>query len=119
VLILIALPSSGILFHVKTPERPGRRLNIGGQGGLRSRIEKWKTERGYDKRGTGREGAGPREGPPNTVFWDRSGSIVRAASRRSDAQQQNANRPRQRIKHQKGAREACQAQPVCRMFILR
>ena len=73
-----------LFFTVNTPDDMAR-LNIGGKRVTQEQIEKWKTERGYDKPLYFNDKA---EGPAkltDTVFWDRSVSLLALKFGRSDA----------------------------------
>jgi peptide/nickel transport system permease protein len=73
-----------LFFTVNTPDDMAR-LNIGGKRVTQEQIDKWKAERGYDKplywnaKGEGAAKA------TDTVFWDRSVSLMALNFGRSDA----------------------------------
>ncbi len=74
-----------LFFSVNTPDDMAR-LNIGGKRVTQEQIDKWKAERGYDKPlywNTARPGTAH---VTDTVFWDRSVSLLVLDFGRSDAQ---------------------------------
>ena len=85
ILIGVNLFTFILFFTVNTPDDMAR-LNIGGKRVTQEQIEKWKTERGYDKPlyWNEKEQGGARA--TNTVFWDRSVSLFALNFGRSDAQ---------------------------------
>jgi peptide/nickel transport system permease protein len=85
ILIGVNLFTFILFFTVNTPDDMAR-LNIGGKRVTQEQIEKWKTERGYDKPlyWNEKEQGGSRA--TNTVFWDRSVSLFALNFGRSDAQ---------------------------------
>ena len=74
-----------LFFTVNTPDDMAR-LNLGGRRVTQESIEKWKTERGYDKplywnaKRTGGERA------TDTIFWDRSVSLFTFRFGRADGE---------------------------------
>ena len=82
--------SSGVLTvknkkNVDTPDDMAR-LNLGGRRVTQESIEKWKSERGYDKPlywNTKREGG---ERATDTIFWDRSISLFTLEFGRADGE---------------------------------
>jgi peptide/nickel transport system permease protein len=73
-----------LFFTVNTPDDMAR-LNIGGKRVTQEQIEKWKTERGYDKPLYVNDKASGVERITDTVFWDRSVSLLALKFGRSDA----------------------------------
>ncbi|KQU81119.1 MULTISPECIES: ABC transporter permease [unclassified Rhizobacter] len=73
-----------LFFTVNTPDDMAR-LNIGGKRVTQEQIEKWKTERGYDKPLYVNDKASGVERFTDTVFWDRSVSLLALKFGRSDA----------------------------------
>jgi peptide/nickel transport system permease protein len=73
-----------LFFTVNTPDDMAR-LNIGGKRVTQEQIEKWKTERGYDKPLYVNDKASGLERVTDTVFWDRSVSLLALKFGRSDA----------------------------------
>jgi peptide/nickel transport system permease protein len=85
ILIGVNLFTFILFFTVNTPDDMAR-LNIGGKRVTQVQIDKWKTERGYDKPlYWNREEQGSARAT-NTVFWDRSVSLFALNFGRSDAQ---------------------------------
>ena len=85
VLIGVNLLTFMLFFTVNTPDDMAR-LNIGGKRVTQEQIQKWKVERGYDKPlywNAGRPGAAAFT---DTVFWDRSVSLMALDFGRSDSQ---------------------------------
>ena len=74
-----------LFFTVNTPDDMAR-LNIGGKRVTQEQIEKWKTERGYDKPLYWNDRAEGVARATGTVFWDRSVSLMALDFGRSDAQ---------------------------------
>src|SRR6185295_13279071 len=74
-----------LFFTVNTPDDMAR-LNIGGKRVTQEQIEKWKTERGYDKPLYWNEKEQGSAKATDTVFWDRSVSLFALNFGRSDAQ---------------------------------
>ncbi|MBV8037001.1 ABC transporter permease [Roseateles sp.] len=75
-----------LFFSVNTPDDMAR-LNIGGKRVTQEQIEKWKTERGYDKPlyyDAGKAGA---QRVTHTILWERSVSLFALDFGRSDARQ--------------------------------
>jgi len=86
ILIGVNLFTFFLFFSVNTPDDMAR-LNIGGKRVTQEQIEKWKTERGYDKplywddtqQGTAKL--------THTIVWERSVSLMLLDFGRSDARQ--------------------------------
>lgn len=85
ILIGVNLFTFILFFTVNTPDDMAR-LNIGGKRVTQEQIEKWKTERGYDKPLYWNEREQGSAKATNTVFWDRSVSLFALNFGRSDAQ---------------------------------
>ena len=85
ILIGVNLFTFMLFFTVNTPDDMAR-LNIGGKRVTQEQIEKWKTERGYDKPLYWNEKEQGSAKATNTVFWDRSISLFALNFGRSDAQ---------------------------------
>ena len=86
ILVGVNLLTFFLFFTVTTPDDMAR-LNIGGKRVSQEQIDKWKTERGYDKPlywDASRTGT---ERVTHTVFWERSVSLMLLDFGRSDARQ--------------------------------
>ncbi len=75
-----------LFFNVNTPDDMAR-LNIGGKRVTQEQIEKWKAERGYNKPMWVNAQAEGSMRVTDTIFWDRSVSLMAWNFGRSDAQQ--------------------------------
>jgi peptide/nickel transport system permease protein len=84
VLIGVNLVTFMLFFSVNTPDDMAR-LNIGGKRVTQEQILKWKVERGYDKPLYWNAGAEGVRKATNTVFWDRSVSLMVLDFGRSDS----------------------------------
>ena len=73
-----------LFFTVNTPDDMAR-LNIGGKRVTQEQILKWKVERGYDKPLYWNAGAEGAKSVTDTVFWDRSVSLMLLDFGRSDS----------------------------------
>jgi len=85
ILIGVNLFTFFLFFSVNTPDDMAR-LNIGGKRVTQDQIEKWKTERGYDKSvywDTKEQGAAKLT---HTIVWERSVSLFALDFGRSDSQ---------------------------------
>ena len=85
VLLGVNLATFFLFFTVNTPDDMAR-LNIGGKRVTQELIDKWKSERGYDKPlywNDKREGA---ERATDTIFWDRSVSLFTLNFGRADSE---------------------------------
>src|SRR4051795_2456532 len=85
ILLGVNLATFFLFFTVNTPDDMAR-LNIGGKRVTQEQIEKWKSERGYDKPLYVNE---KREGLArytDTIFWDRSVSLFTLHFGRADAE---------------------------------
>jgi len=86
ILVGVNLLTFFLFFTVNTPDDMAR-LNIGGKRVSQEQIDKWKTERGYDKPlywDASRSGTAQLT---HTVFWERSVSLMLLEFGRSDARQ--------------------------------
>jgi peptide/nickel transport system permease protein len=86
ILLGVNLLTFFLFFTVNTPDDMAR-LNIGGKRVTQEQIDKWKSERGYDKPlyWNIKEEGGKRA--TNTIFWERSVSLFTLNFGRSDARQ--------------------------------
>ncbi|MEN9544849.1 MAG: pore protein [Pseudomonadota bacterium] len=85
ILIGVNLLTFFLFFTVNTPDDMAR-LNIGGKRVTQDQIDKWKSERGYDKPlylNPAKSGA---ERLTETIFWERSISLFKLEFGRSDAE---------------------------------
>jgi peptide/nickel transport system permease protein len=73
-----------LFFTVNTPDDMAR-LNIGGKRVTQEQIVKWKAERGYDKPLYWNDSAHGSDKLTQTVFWERSVSLLALKFGRSDA----------------------------------
>jgi peptide/nickel transport system permease protein len=85
ILIGVNLFTFILFFTVNTPDDMAR-LNIGGKRVTQEQIDKWKSERGYDKPLYWNDSAEGRAKATDTIFWDRSVSLFALDFGRSDAQ---------------------------------
>ncbi len=74
ILLGVNLATFYLFFTVNTPDDMAR-MNIGGKHITQDLIEKWKTERGYDKPLYWNEKKQGSEQLTDTIFWDRSVSL--------------------------------------------
>jgi peptide/nickel transport system permease protein len=84
VLLGVNLLTFMLFFTVNTPDDMAR-LNIGGKRVTQEQILKWKVERGYDKPLYWNPAAAGMRQVTDTVFWDRSVSLLALDFGRSDA----------------------------------
>src|SRR5580765_259239 len=84
VLIGVNLVTFMLFFTVNTPDDMAR-LNIGGKRVTQAQIQKWRAERGYDKPLYWNAGAEGVKKATDTVFLDRSVSLLALDFGRSDA----------------------------------
>jgi peptide/nickel transport system permease protein len=84
VLIGVNLVTFMLFFTVNTPDDMAR-LNIGGKRVTQEQILKWKVERGYDKPLYWNGAAQGLRRATDTVFWDRSVSLMALDFGRSDS----------------------------------
>jgi peptide/nickel transport system permease protein len=84
VLLGVNLFTFFLFFTVNTPDDMAR-LNIGGKRVTQEQIDKWKSERGYDKPMVLNREAEGVERVTDTIFWQRSVSLFTLDFGRSDA----------------------------------
>jgi len=84
VLLGVNLFTFMLFFTVNTPDDMAR-LNIGGKRVTQEQIVKWKVERGYDKPLYWNHAAEGKKQVTDTVFWDRSVSLLALDFGRSDS----------------------------------
>jgi peptide/nickel transport system permease protein len=84
ILIGVNLLTFFLFFTVNTPDDMAR-LNIGGKRITQEQIDKWKSERGYDRPLYWNAGAAGSQKVTQTVFWERSVSLFRLEFGRSDS----------------------------------
>jgi peptide/nickel transport system permease protein len=84
VLVGVNLVTFMLFFTVNTPDDMAR-LNIGGKRVTQEQIDKWKVERGYDKPLYWSSNAAGLHRATDTVFWDRSVSLMALDFGRSDS----------------------------------
>jgi peptide/nickel transport system permease protein len=84
VLLGVNLVTFMLFFTVNTPDDMAR-LNIGGKRVTQEQIDKWKVERGYDKPLYWSSTAAGLHRATDTVFWDRSVSLMALDFGRSDS----------------------------------
>src|SRR5256885_36244 len=85
VLAGVNLATFFLFFTVNTPDDMAR-LNIGGKRVTQELIEKWKSERGYDKPLYWNEKKEGSDKLTDTIFWDRSVSLFTLHFGRADAE---------------------------------
>ncbi|MDY0746804.1 ABC transporter permease [Paucibacter sp. R3-3] len=86
VLVGVNLFTFFLFFSVNTPDDMAR-LNIGGKRVTQEQIERWKTERGYDKPLYWDASADGARKLTHTILWERSASLMVGDFGRSDARQ--------------------------------
>jgi len=86
VLVGVNLLTFFLFFSVNTPDDMAR-LNIGGKRVTQEQIEKWKTERGYDKPLYYDAAQAGSQKFTHTILWERSISLMLLDFGRSDARQ--------------------------------
>lgn len=85
VLLGVNLATFFLFFTVNTPDDMAR-LNIGGKRVTQELIEKWKSERGYDKPLYLNEAKQGSEQITETIFWERSVSLFTLNFGRADSE---------------------------------
>lgn len=85
ILLGVNLATFFLFFTVNTPDDMAR-LNIGGKRVTQELIEKWKTERGYDKPLYWNETKEGSDKLTETIFWERSVSLFTLNFGRADAE---------------------------------
>ncbi|HWH81960.1 MAG TPA: ABC transporter permease [Burkholderiaceae bacterium] len=111
VLIGVNLVTFMLFFTVNTPDDMAR-LNIGGKRVTQEQIDKWKAERGYDKPLYWNRAEQGAKRLTDTVFWDRSVSLMALNFGRSDSK--NATD----IGHEIGHRMLISLQLAVPLFVL-
>ena len=111
VLIGVNLFTFLLFFTVNTPDDMAR-LNIGGKRVTQEQIVKWKVERGYDKPLYWNPGAAGAKQLTDTVFWDRSVSLLVLDFGRSDSKSATD------IGHEIATRMAISLQLAVPLFVL-
>ena len=111
VLIGVNLVTFMLFFTVNTPDDMAR-LNIGGKRVTQEQIRKWKVERGYDKPQYWNAAAEGARKATDTVFWDRSVSLMALDFGRSDAKSATD------IGHEIGERMLISLQLAVPIFVL-
>jgi peptide/nickel transport system permease protein len=84
ILVGVNLFTFALFFTVNTPDDMAR-LNIGGKRVTQEQIVKWKAERGYDKPLYWNDKASGTAAFTETVFWERSVSLMALKFGRSDS----------------------------------
>jgi peptide/nickel transport system permease protein len=111
ILLGVNLATFILFFTVNTPDDMAR-LNLGGKRVNQEAIEKWKTERGYDKPlylNAKKEGS---EKFTDTIFWDRSVSLFALQFGRADSESAGD------IGHEVSSRMAVSLQMALPLFVL-
>lgn len=85
VLVGVNLATFFLFFTVNTPDDMAR-LNIGGKRVTQELIEKWKSERGYDKPLYYNDKASGTDAITDTIFWERSVSLFSLEFGRADSE---------------------------------
>jgi peptide/nickel transport system permease protein len=85
VLLGVNLATFFLFFTVNTPDDMAR-LNIGGKRVTQEQIEKWKTERGYDKPLYWNDAKEGGDKLTDTIFWERSVSLFTLNFGRADSE---------------------------------
>jgi peptide/nickel transport system permease protein len=85
ILLGVNLATFFLFFTVNTPDDMAR-LNIGGKRVTQELIEKWKTERGYDKPLYWNESQQGTDQLTETIFWERSVSLFKLDFGRPDSE---------------------------------
>ncbi|HEX5684704.1 MAG TPA: ABC transporter permease [Ideonella sp.] len=85
ILLGVNLATFFLFFTVNTPDDMAR-LNIGGKRVTQELIEKWKTERGYDKPLYWNDKQEGSDKLTETIFWERSVSLFTLNFGRADAE---------------------------------
>jgi peptide/nickel transport system permease protein len=85
VLLGVNLATFILFFTVNTPDDMAR-LNLGGKRVTQEAIDKWKSERGYDKPLYFNPQAQGGEKVTDTIFWDRSVSLFALKFGRADSE---------------------------------
>ena len=111
ILLGVNLATFILFFTVNTPDDMAR-LNLGGKRVTQESIEKWKSERGYDKPlyvNTQRQGTATLT---DTIFWDRSVSLFALEFGRADSESAGD------IGHEVGSRMVVSLEMALPLFVL-
>ena len=111
ILLGVNLATFILFFTVNTPDDMAR-LNLGGKRVTQEAIEKWKSERGYDKPlyvNTQQQGTAALT---DTIFWDRSVSLFALEFGRADSESAGD------IGHEVGSRMMVSLQMALPLFVL-
>ncbi|MDP1691453.1 MAG: ABC transporter permease [Burkholderiaceae bacterium] len=111
ILIGVNLLTFMLFFTVNTPDDMAR-LNLGGKRVTQEAIEKWKTERGYDKPLYFDVGKAGSEKLTETIFWERSVSLFALQFGRADSESAGD------IGHEVGSRMWVSLQMALPLFVL-
>ncbi|MDO9095270.1 MAG: ABC transporter permease [Rubrivivax sp.] len=111
ILLGVNLATFVLFFTVNTPDDMAR-LNLGGKRVTQESIEKWKSERGYDKPlYLNRQASGTQQ-VTETIFWERSVSLMALDFGRADSESAGD------IGHEVGARMWVSLQMALPLFVL-
>ena len=111
ILLGVNLATFILFFTVNTPDDMAR-LNLGGKRVTQEAIEKWKSERGYDKPlyiNSSKPGV---EAVTDTIFWDRSVSLFALKFGRADSESAGD------IGHEVASRMGVSLQMALPLFVL-
>jgi peptide/nickel transport system permease protein len=111
ILIGVNLLTFFLFFTVNTPDDMAR-LNIGGKRVTQDQIDKWKSERGYDKPLYLNAAKSGSEHFTDTIFWERSVSLFKLDFGRADAESAGD------IGHEIGTRMVASLQLAVPLFAL-
>jgi peptide/nickel transport system permease protein len=111
ILLGVNLATFFLFFTVNTPDDMAR-LNLGGKRVTQAAIEKWKTERGYDKPLYFNDKAQGAEQLTETIFWERSVSLFALRFGRADSESAGD------IGHEVASRMAVSLQMALPLFVL-
>ncbi|MCY7316452.1 MAG: ABC transporter permease [Rubrivivax sp.] len=111
ILLGVNLATFILFFAVNTPDDMAR-LNLGGKRVTQEAIEKWKAERGYDKPLFINAQAQGSAQITDTVFWDRSVSLMALDFGRADSESAGD------IGHEVGQRMVVSLQMALPLFVL-
>jgi len=111
ILLGVNLATFILFFTVNTPDDMAR-LNLGGKRVTQESIEKWKSERGYDKPLYLNAQASGTQKLTETIFWERSVSLLALDFGRADSESAGD------IGHEVGARMWVSLQMALPLFVL-
>ena len=111
ILLGVNLATFFLFFTVNTPDDMAR-LNLGGKRVTQEAIEKWKVERGYDKPLYFNPKAQGTEQVTETIFWERSVSLLALRFGRADGEAAGD------IGHEVGTRMWVSLQMALPLFVL-